>query len=42
MFMYNGIGVFKWDVFSYSFFPTEKTKALNVPSFHSEGAKVMR
>ena len=29
--MHNGIGAFTWDVFS--FFPTVKTKALNVLGF---------
>ena len=31
--MYNGIGAFNWNVFSWSFFPIVKTKALTVLGF---------
>ena len=31
--MYNKIGAFNWNVFSWSFFPTMKTKAINVFGF---------
>ena len=33
--MYNGMGAFDWDVFSWSFFPIVKIKALNVLGFFS-------